>query len=52
LCYIAYLETHEPLTSTAFEVYYKALPKDEIKRWNELSKSKKGLTVEDQANDG
>ncbi|KAF8968612.1 hypothetical protein BDZ97DRAFT_1916044 [Flammula alnicola] len=52
LCYKAYLDNHEPITPAAFEVFYKALPKDEIKHWNELSKSKKGRTVEDHADDG
>ncbi|KAF8151583.1 hypothetical protein B0H34DRAFT_810627 [Crassisporium funariophilum] len=52
LCYQAYLENHEPLTPAAFEVFYKALPKDEVKQWNELSKLKKGLSVENDANDG
>ncbi|KAF9471055.1 hypothetical protein BDN70DRAFT_939231 [Pholiota conissans] len=30
LCYIAYLETHERISSAAFDEYYKKLPKDEI----------------------
>ncbi|KAF8956351.1 hypothetical protein BDZ97DRAFT_1925553 [Flammula alnicola] len=52
LCYKAYLDNHEPLTPAAFEAFYKTLPKDEIKHWNELSKSKKSRTVEDHADDG
>ncbi|KAF9486093.1 hypothetical protein BDN70DRAFT_235639 [Pholiota conissans] len=38
LCYIAYLETHERISSAAFNDYYKNLPKDEIKAWNSKSK--------------
>ncbi|KAF8971141.1 hypothetical protein BDZ97DRAFT_1341916 [Flammula alnicola] len=38
LCYIAYLEDHEPISCAAFEDYYKKLPKDEIKNWNSKSR--------------
>ncbi|KAF8961792.1 hypothetical protein BDZ97DRAFT_1920928 [Flammula alnicola] len=41
LCYIEYLETHDPITPAAFESYWKAMDKDEIKKWATLSKSKK-----------
>lgn len=41
LCYISYLESHEPITSAAFEAYWTGLPKDESKHWTNLSKSKK-----------
>jgi hypothetical protein len=41
LCYISYLESHEPITSAAFEAYWKGLTKAESKHWMNLSRSKK-----------
>ncbi|KAF8958602.1 hypothetical protein BDZ97DRAFT_1923497 [Flammula alnicola] len=41
LCYIEYLETHDPITPASFESYWKAMNKEEIKKWTDLSKVKK-----------
>jgi hypothetical protein len=41
LYYISYLESHEPITSTTFETYWKGLTKEEREQWTNLSKSKK-----------
>lgn len=42
---MAYLETNDPVTPAAFDAYWKGLPKDDIKHWNNLSKSKKAGSV-------
>ena len=51
LCYISYLESHEPITSTAFEAYWKGLTKEESKNWMNLSKSKKAACNDNTFNE-
>ena len=35
-CYILYLESHEPIKSATFEVYWKDLTKQESKHWMKI----------------